>query len=516
VGSRRGNGVWRGSGRGWLGLSGADFDSIFSYFVGKQLVVERIFEYNGGLELGDPTATTRGPRRRLDAALDTFDAAITDLIGAVDTGGLDHLTAEEKVAVWQRFETLRNRQPLIDHRMIADAETHHLSEGYCSSTINQFLIRVLQLSPGEAATRIRAAAALGPRTTMLGEKLERVLPKLAALQQQGVVSTEKVAIVERAMHKLTRPGLSPEDVDQAEQLLTDHAPILGASELRRFANAVVNAADPDGPQPVDDQLQHDRRYVELKQRRDGMWHLAGRLSNTVGAQLTAILDPLTTPRTTAIEHENGTIVDIPDQRPQVQRLHDALEEACARLLKAADQPSVGGIPASVVVTISLEDLLAKAGLAEAADGTQLTTDQLLRIANEAEIWPTIIDRHGVPLALGRSQRLASPGQTMALIARDGGCSFPGCTHPPQWCDLVLPASHGHRHSGRGTTGRVSSWRATRRNSRTKSLVCTVRAEHSWTWPKSSTCRRPRSPTGFARLIDELIEDRRPKIENQTL
>ena len=23
---------------------------------------------------------------------------------------------------------------------------------------------------------------------------------------------------------------------------------------------------------------------------------------------------------------------------------------------------------------------------------------------------------------------------MALIARDGGCSFPGCTHPPQWCD----------------------------------------------------------------------------------
>ena len=23
---------------------------------------------------------------------------------------------------------------------------------------------------------------------------------------------------------------------------------------------------------------------------------------------------------------------------------------------------------------------------------------------------------------------------MALIARDAGCSFPGCTHPPQWCD----------------------------------------------------------------------------------
>jgi hypothetical protein len=69
-----------------------------------------------------------------------------------------------------------------------------------------------------------------------------------------------------------------------------------------------------------------------------------------------------------------------------------------------------------------------------AGRTQLTAEQLLRIADEAEIWPTIIDRHGVPLALGRTRRLASPGQTLALIARDAGCSFPGCTHPPSYCD----------------------------------------------------------------------------------
>ena len=200
--------------------------------------------------------------------------------------------------MWQRFETLRNRQPLIDHQLIADAEANHLPEEYCSSTMIQFLVRVLQLSPGEAATRVRAAAAVGPRTSMLGEKLDPVLPRLAALQRDGVVSAEKVAIVERAMHQLTRHDLDPEAVETAEQLLTDHAAILAPPELSRFAHAVVNAADPDGPQPVDDQLQQDRRYLELKQRRDGMWHLAGRLTNTVGAQLNAILDPLTKPRST--------------------------------------------------------------------------------------------------------------------------------------------------------------------------------------------------------------------------
>jgi hypothetical protein len=284
---------------------------------------------------------------------------------------------------------LRNRQPLIDHRLIVDAEASDLPGEYCSSTMIQFLVRVLQLSPGDAACRVRAAAAVGSRTSMLGLSLDPVLPQLAALQRDGAVNAEKVAIVERAMHKLTRPDLDPHAVETAEQLLTEHAVILAPAELRRFAHAVVNAADPDGPEPVDDQLQQDRRYLELKQRRDGMWHLAGRLTNTVGAQLTTILDPLTKPRTTAIEDQDGTVVEIPDHRPQVQRLHDALEEACARLLKATDQPSVGGIPASVVVTISLDDLLAKAGLAETADGSQLTSDQLLRIADEAEIWPTI-------------------------------------------------------------------------------------------------------------------------------
>ena len=38
------------------------------------------------------------------------------------------------------------------------------------------------------------------------------------------------------------------------------------------------------------------------------------------------------------------------------------------------------------------------------------------------------------LDLGRSRRIASRSQTLALIARDAGCSFPGGAHPPQYCE----------------------------------------------------------------------------------
>jgi hypothetical protein len=37
-------------------------------------------------------------------------------------------------------------------------------------------------------------------------------------------------------------------------------------------------------------------------------------------------------------------------------------------------PATGGTPASVIVTVQVEDLLARAGIAEASDGSQLRTD----------------------------------------------------------------------------------------------------------------------------------------------
>jgi hypothetical protein len=223
--------------------------------------------------LGDYDDTERVERNQLDVVLDKLDDAFGELLAMLESGGLDHLDAAATVTVWQRFETFRNKLPLIDHRLIAAPDAGDLATDYCCSTMTRFLVRVLQLSPGEAASRVRAAAAVGPRMSMLGERLEPLLPQLAALQRDGAVSTEKVAIVERAMHQFSRPGLDPEAVHTAEQLLADHGPILGPTELRRFALKVVDAADPDGPEPIDDQHQQDRRHLELKQRRDGMWWL---------------------------------------------------------------------------------------------------------------------------------------------------------------------------------------------------------------------------------------------------
>jgi hypothetical protein len=42
---------------------------------------------------------------------------------------------------------------------------------------------------------------------------------------------------------------------------------------------------------------------------------------------------------------------------------------------------------------------------------------------------------GLPLDVGRSRRTIPPGLKRAIIARDGGCRYPGCDRPPGWCQI---------------------------------------------------------------------------------
>ena len=144
--------------------------------------------------------------------------------------------------------------------------------------------------------------------------------------------------------------------------------------------------------------------------------------------------------------EDGRKVDNEDPRHHGQRTHDALEEVCDRLLRSGTLPDSGGTPATVIVTIDEHDLQARTRWGVTSDGTMMSADTVVGLAGEADLYPTVVSSLGVVLQLGRTRRLASCGQTMALIARDGGCSFPGCDRPPEWCERhhVLDWSRGGR------------------------------------------------------------------------
>lgn len=255
-------------------------------------------------------------------------------------------------------------------------------------------------------------------------------------QRAGEVTPEQVALIERALRPLDRPGYDPAEADAGERLLTGYAGTFEPRELQRLALQVTDAVDPDGSLP-DEELVAERRQVTLHARRDGSYGGELRLTAALGAKLRAVLGPLARPRTESRPGsgpDDGNGAALSDSRHHGQRMHDALEDVCDRMLRSVTLPDSGGTPATVIVTIDQRDLRQRTGHGSTADGVPVSVSGVLRIAEQADVLPVLRTAVGAVLTLGRSRRVASPSQTCALIAREGGCSFPGCDRPPQWCE----------------------------------------------------------------------------------
>jgi hypothetical protein len=67
------------------------------------------------------------------------------------------------------------------------------------------------------------------------------------------------------------------------------------------------------------------------------------------------------------------------------------------------------------------------------NGQPISAAAVRRITCFAGIQRVILDPMGAVLDVGREYRTVTPAQFAALIARDGGCAFPGCTRSPLWC-----------------------------------------------------------------------------------
>ena len=195
--------------------------------------------------------------------------------------------------------------------------------------------------------------------------------------------------------------------------------------LARIGRHLLERINPDGTMS-DDALHERRRHATLTANHDGSGMLKAHLTPAALAQWQAVLDPLAAPR--------PSDMDGPDPRSPGQRLHDALTDAAARLLSSDELPPSGGTPATVLLTMTLDQLESRTGLVTTAHGGTLSVTEALRLASQANVLPVVLDSIGI-LAYGLSRRTASVGQRLALAARDKGCCFPGCDAPPGWTQV---------------------------------------------------------------------------------
>jgi hypothetical protein len=271
------------------------------------------------------------------------------------------------------------------------------------------------------AQRCRAAAHDARAQVSLARSL-RGSPATAAALCSGEISCAHAAALAPVLLR-ARATLPAPNAAAVEATLLTHARLDTVDRTRVAAAHTRHALDPDGALAKADR-DFDHRWLSTALTPDGRLHLSGVLDAEAGSVVLTALDALTPP----------PAPDDPRTRPQARA--DALVDLAHRQLDTGALPTVGGHRPHLTLTASLETLQQVAGSPAATLSWTgpIPAATARRICCDATLTRILLDPDGHPLHLGRSQRLISPAQRRALALRDGGCIWPGCHHPPRWCD----------------------------------------------------------------------------------
>ena len=337
---------------------------------------------------------------------------------------LHTLTDADLLTVLREQEADARRSAVTSHAVIAELEARGTAREHgCPSTAT-LLVQVLRINPNDASGRVRDAADLGPRRGLTGEVLPPIFAQVAAAQADGVISAAHARVITKTITTLPE-AIRAEHEDLFEESLVEQAHTVNPFQLAQVAQAMAYLLDQDGTL-VEEHERHRRRALRIQRRTDGSAHLEGELTALSTEALLAALEPLAAP---APAGEDGA----KDPRSYGQRLHDALYDAALIALRSQQLPDCGGVAATIVLHLTPEQIQSGTGLVTTGHGAQISVPEALTLFGDARIFPVLLGNSGEILAYGSTRRIFTEGQRLAMIARDLGCSFPGCTRPPALC-----------------------------------------------------------------------------------
>ena len=367
------------------------------------------------------------------AVASSLEDAVAGLHAAVDAlaaAPLTGCTDDELVAAWRQIEMVRRRFEPIDHRLIAEMDQRGLDfRAGCKNMVG-FARSVLRVSAGEAAARVRAAAALGPRRSLLGEVLEPIYPGVAAAQADGAISARHAQVIVSTIEAL--PVEVAAGLDRTvEAILVAAARDTDPACLAQHARDLAYRLDQDGQ--YDEAAYRDRtRALSVCRRVDGSARLDGELTAECAEYLETVLDCLGAPKPEA----DG----VKDPRTAAQRRHDALLETLKIGMRAQELPAAGGVTATIILAMGPEAWVTGQGSATTGHGYTIPAELAKRWArdqadhDEARIIAVLMSITKSIEGYSSVQRLFTEPQRLAMMARDRGCAFHDCDAPPGHCD----------------------------------------------------------------------------------
>ncbi|MDF9715908.1 DUF222 domain-containing protein [Nocardioides sp. ChNu-153] len=384
-----------------------------------------------------------GVAARLHADLDDgFDLGLLTL-GSAATG-----------AALVELERAANRLSALQSRLLAHAVEVRVEEETGAPSTAVWFANATQVTRAEAHRRVRTAIAV-----------DEQYDALATGCASGEVSPSQAEAVVRALDDLGG-AISAEVRADAERALVGFAVDHDAKDLRVLGRRILDVVAPAvGEAHEAEVLAREEREaaakVRLTMREDGHGSVHGRFTmpEMHGAMFAKMLDAIASPRRDHLRGgaDHDAADDTGDARPSWARRGQAFVELIERM-RDADLPDAAGAGATVVVTMQVATLTGGLAAASLDTGHRISPGEARRLACGADLVPAVLGSKSEVLDLGRSARLHSKPQRIAMILRDGGCTADGCDAPPHRCEAHHedPWSRGGRTSV--ARGRLLCWR----------------------------------------------------------
>ena len=306
----------------------------------------------------------------------------------------------------------------LDHResvLLAEIAQSDLCDRLHGHTPNAWYADRTRQARSAASARMRTAQRLHARYGELADALET-----------GVIGWQHVGVFDRAANSRVRAAMI-----ELLPALIDLAQVAGFERWAREVRGIAQRLDQDGGyDPASDPANN---HLHLVPTTDGITYVSGQLVGELALTIRKLIDGETDrvlKRYRADAEATGGDTPVPSRG---QACAEALGELLDRSSGVPD--GKGKLPEPEIVVI-LNDTgdTENGGELTDDDGNHLSPHILRFIIAAGLIRPLKMSSTGDPLNMGRTLRYANRHQRRALLARDGGCIFPGCDRPASWCD----------------------------------------------------------------------------------
>ena len=286
------------------------------------------------------------------------------------------------------------------------------------------------------ANQTRQTKRTAKHRAALAELLDRDHAPVRDAMAAGQVSEEQAVVIVRGVD-----SLSVEHRRQAEDHLIGVAPDHDPLALKRLADHILQVVAPDIADEHERQALERQEALALEKCRftmsddgHGLCHGRFTLPSHVGAMLKQAVLANHSPKH---RHHSGT----------PKGMGHAFCEYVTRY--PVDRlPQAGGVDATVVVTMTMENLLGDNTPTILDTGDQLTAAQARKLACEANIIPIVLGGKSEILDQGRARRFHTKAQRIAIAQRDHTCTAEGCDWPAAMC-------HVHHHQAWSKGGKTT-------------------------------------------------------------